>query len=196
MVTGFLKLIRTLLEPIPQYVVGCLLAITIVGASPSNKLRYKLIWLFRCLSCPFIGVFAAINIGGDELSRCIFWLLPKYFVIKGTSTSPEYRPVGFYTMKVSENQDKAFRKKIELCTAKALVIERFSTLVSVYYIIVGIIAGVSRVLETVLCQDWPYISILLSWTISALCRRAFSKNLVVKDSKKIFKSSDSDIDIE
>ncbi|CAG8757029.1 1968_t:CDS:2, partial [Racocetra persica] len=75
MATGFSKLIYTLLEPIPQYVVGCLPAITIVG------------------------VFAAINIEGDELSRCIFWLLPEYFVIKGTSTSSEYRPVRFYVMK-------------------------------------------------------------------------------------------------
>ncbi|CAG8709699.1 16391_t:CDS:1, partial [Racocetra fulgida] len=127
---------------------------------------------------------------GDELSRCIFWLLPEYFVIKETKTSPEYRPVGFYAMKVSENQDKALREKIELCTAKASVLERFSSLISVYYIIVGIMAGISRVLGTVSCQDWPYIPILLSWTIPALCRRAFSGNLVVKDPKKIFRNSD------
>ncbi|CAG8787497.1 1313_t:CDS:2, partial [Racocetra persica] len=122
-------------------------------------------------------VFAAVNIGG-------------------ISTSSEYRPVRFYAMKVSKNQNKALREKIELCIAKASVLERFSSLVSVYYIIVGIIAGVSRVLGTVSCQDWLYIPILLSWTISALCRRAFSRNLVVKDPKKIFRSSNNDIDIE
>ncbi|CAG8613868.1 2332_t:CDS:2, partial [Dentiscutata heterogama] len=175
-------------KPIPQYVIGCLPALAIVGASPINKFSYKLVWIFRCLGCPFMGVFSSINVGGDKISRCLFWLSSDYFEIRGSSTPPKYRPIGFHAMEVSMYQTMdTINKSIDLCIAKASVLERFSSLVSVYYIIVGIIAGISRALGAVSCQDWPYIPILLSWTIPALFRRAFSGNLVVKDPKKIFR---------
>ncbi|CAG8455447.1 838_t:CDS:1 [Dentiscutata erythropus] len=189
MATGFPKFIHSLLEPVPQYVIGCLPALAIVGASPINKFSYKLIWIFRCLGCPFMGVFSAVNIGGDKRSRCLFWLSSDYFEIRGSpSTSPKCKPIGFHAMKVSMYQTMdTIDKSIDLCTARASVLERFSSLVSAYYILVGIIAGISRALGAVSCQDWPYIPILLSWTIPALFRRAFSGNLVVKDPKKMFR---------
>jgi hypothetical protein len=50
-----LDLIRRLLNPIPQYALGCLPTIVIVGATPREKFAEKLAWVFRCLGCPFTG---------------------------------------------------------------------------------------------------------------------------------------------
>ncbi|CAG8756394.1 16573_t:CDS:2 [Dentiscutata erythropus] len=155
----FPEFVHRLLEPIPQYVLGCLPAIAIVGASPTNKFTRKLTWVLRCLGCPFMGIFYAVNVGGNKESRCLFWLPVDYFIKDETNEGLEYRPVGLYTMKPKENQ--GINKYVDICTAKVSVLERLS-------------------------PDWPYIPLLLSWTIPALWRRISSGNLVVKDPKVEF----------
>ncbi|RIA86036.1 hypothetical protein C1645_829890 [Glomus cerebriforme] len=186
MASSFLQLTHTLLEPIPQYVLGCLPAIAIIGASPMNKFTEKLAWILRCLGCPFIGLFYALNIGGKKESRCIYWLSSDYFAIIGDEETTgniklKYRPFGFYTMLLNRDQNYDLKTYVDRCTAKISVLERLSSLVSAYYIVVGIMAGISMVTGSVVCVSWPYIPLLLSWTIPALCRRGFSGNLVVKD---------------
>src|ERR1043166_577092 len=128
---GFSQLIHKLLEPIPQYVLGCLPAIAIIGESPMDNFTAKLIWVFRCLGCPFIGLFYSINVGGKKESRCIFWLSSDHFTSAGRQL--RRRPFGFYYMKLEPNPDKMIH--IERCTATASVLERLSSLISVYYIV-------------------------------------------------------------
>ncbi|CAG8451765.1 5416_t:CDS:2 [Dentiscutata heterogama] len=155
--TDFPEFVHRLLEPIPQYVLGCLPAIAIVGASPTDKFTRKLQWVLRCLGCPFIGIFYAVNVGGNKESRCLFWLPVNYFINGETNRRLEYRPVGL-----------------------------LSPVISLYYIIIGALAGISRTTGSHVCEDWPYIPLLLSWTIPALWRRISSGNLVVKDPKVEF----------
>jgi hypothetical protein len=38
--------------------------------------------------------------------------------------------------------------------------------------------------EPAVCKDWPYIPLLLSWTIPAIYKRVAWGNLIVKDPKK------------
>ncbi|CAG8772621.1 484_t:CDS:1, partial [Cetraspora pellucida] len=159
--------------------------IAIAGASPMNTFIEKLVWMLRCLGCPFIGVFYSVNIGGKEEPRCLFWLPVEYFDTK-EGIKPPYRPVGFYTMKPKANKD--ITERINRCTAKASVLEKFSSIISMYYIVVGVLAGISRTTGSQICEDWPYIPLLLSWTLPALCRRIFYGNLVVKDPKIEFKN--------
>jgi hypothetical protein len=98
-------------------------------------------------------------------------------------------------MKMDENQ-RDVDTRIDRCTATASVLERLSSLISVYYIIVGVIAGISRATGTIHhCEGWPYIPLLLSWTIPAILRRAFSGNLVVKDPNDEFKNGDARVEI-
>ncbi|RIA83607.1 hypothetical protein C1645_833544 [Glomus cerebriforme] len=185
MALSFPQLTHKLLEPVPQYVLGCLPAIAIIGASPMNKFTEKLAWVLRCLGCPFIGLFYALNIGGNKESRCIYWLTSDHFVVTGKAeTKIEkalYRPFGVYTMTLNKDKNNNLMTYVERCTAKVSVLERLSSLISTYYIIIGIMAGISLVTGSNTCEKWPYIPLLLSWTIPALCRRVFSGDLVVKD---------------
>ncbi|KAF0464847.1 hypothetical protein F8M41_026407 [Gigaspora margarita] len=182
---GFQQFIFTLLDPIPQYVLGSLTALVIMGASPADKFTEKIAWLFRCLGCPFTGLFYSINIGGKRESRCMYWLSSDKFVTdKGTA--PKYRPFGFYAYEI-QNADDDVKKKVEQCTATMSVLDRLSMLISSYFIVVGVLALISKTIGTINCRGWPYIPTLLSWTILAILRDAFSGIIVIKDPDKIFK---------
>src|ERR1041384_8111265 len=93
--SAYSQLIRKLLEPIPQYVLGCLPAIAIIGESPMTRFTEKLVWVFRCLGCPFLGLFYSINVGGKKVSRCIFWLSLNHFT---GEQEIKCRPFGFHYM--------------------------------------------------------------------------------------------------
>ncbi|CAG8816339.1 8788_t:CDS:2, partial [Gigaspora margarita] len=183
---GFQQFIFTLLDPIPQYVLGSLTALAIMGASPADKFTEKIAWLFRCLGCPFTGLFYSINIGGKRESRCMYWLSSDKFVTdKGTA--PKYRPFGFYAYEIQNADDGDVKKKVEQCTATMSVLDRLSMLISSYFIVVGVLALISKTIGTINCRGWPYIPTLLSWTILAILRDAFSGIIVIKDPDKIFK---------
>ncbi|CAG8565465.1 13825_t:CDS:2, partial [Dentiscutata heterogama] len=152
-------------EPVPQYVFGCLPAIAIVGASPANKFTKR----------------------GNKESRCLFWLSVDNFE-DNQHRGLSYRPVGMYTMKWRESQDININKYVDRCTAKVSVLERLSSIIPMYYIIIGAMEGISTATGSTVCEDWPYIPLLLSWTIPALWRRISSGNLVVKDPKVEFEN--------
>ncbi|RIA84829.1 hypothetical protein C1645_783317 [Glomus cerebriforme] len=136
---------------------------------------------------PFVGLFYALNV--EKESHCIYWLSSvKYFIkIKnGKHQQIEYRPFGVHTMKLNENNNDEIMTNIKQCTVKASVLERLSSLVSAYYIVVGSLAGISMVTGSVVCESWPYIPSLLSWTIPALCMRIFSGDQIVKDPNEVF----------
>ncbi|RIA81495.1 hypothetical protein C1645_836889 [Glomus cerebriforme] len=84
---------HTLLEHVPQYVLGCLPAIAMIGASPMDNFLEKLAWVLRCLGCPFVGLFYNLNIGGKKTLRCIYWLSSDYFVITGDKEYTESKEV-------------------------------------------------------------------------------------------------------
>ncbi|GBC10632.1 hypothetical protein RclHR1_00980009 [Rhizophagus clarus] len=196
---GVIHIISKLLNPIPQYVLGCLPAIAIIGASPKEKLSEKLIWVLRCLGCPFTGLLYSCTIGAKGIYLCIYWLSSQHFRIQTDEEQNkeqkdgveqqedegqdddklQYRPIGIHTMPVMDQQN--IMVHINRCTTRASVLERCSSLVSIYYIAVGVIAAISRTTGQFSCEDWPYISLLLSWTIPAVFKRAFSGTLVVKD---------------
>src|ERR1043165_3866570 len=100
--TDFLRLLYKFLEPTPQYVLGCLPALAIIGESPMNKFPEKLAWVFRCLGCPFLGLFYALNVGGGKESRCMYWLSSDYFLGAEKQQLP-YRPFGFHTMNLKRD---------------------------------------------------------------------------------------------
>lgn len=186
--------IGKLLDPIPQYVLGCLPAIAIMGACPKEKFSQKLTWVLRCLGCPFTGLLYACNVGTNEAKLCIYWLTSEHFSSRGQQLN--HRPVGIYTMSVDENQDeyRNIMVYVRRCTARVSVLERLSSLVSAYYIIVGVIAAISRATDSKACgEDWPYLSLLLSWTIPAVFKRVISGTQVVKDPNDEFRSQNVQI---
>ncbi|CAG8473715.1 5731_t:CDS:2 [Gigaspora rosea] len=169
----FKQFIFTLLEPIPQYVLGCLTTLAILGASPADKFTEKLAWSFRCLGCPFTGLFYFINIGSKKESRCMYWLSSAKFV--------------------TDKDDEDVKKKVEQCTATMSVLDRLSMLISSYFIVVGVLALISKTIGTIDCRGWPYIPTLLSWTILAIWRDAYSGIIVIKDPDKIFEEGEKDL---
>jgi hypothetical protein len=211
MASGAIHIISKLLNPIPQYVLGCLPAIAIIGASPKEEFTKKLVWVLRCLGCPFTGLLYSCNVGRRDVSLCVYWLSSEYFKKKNEAQkSPngeskeveeqqpqqlDHRPIGIYTMSLDENQDEYENIMIYIkrCTARASVLERFSSSVSIYYIVVGVIAAISRTTGQFSCEDWPYLSLLLSWTIPAVFKRTFSGTLVVKDPNDEFESQNTQI---
>ncbi|CAI2187870.1 19088_t:CDS:2 [Funneliformis geosporum] len=173
-----LKIISKLQDPVPQYVLGCLPAIATIGAAPWEEFMDKLIWLARCLGCPFTGLFYSCCIKSDKTASCTYWL-PSDCFITNNGAKITYRPFGAHAMNISQVA------LMDACVAKASVLERLSSLVSFYYIIVGIFSGIARVAGPSVCVDWPYIPLALSWTLPAIYRRTFRKNLVVRDPKNI-----------
>ncbi|CAG8708869.1 1975_t:CDS:1 [Funneliformis caledonium] len=176
--------IHVLLNPIPQYVIGVFPGIAINGDAPMEKLTEKLGWVLRCLGCPFTGTFYACNIGTGKKAICIYWISSDKFIQQNQHLSR--RPIGIHTMEITELDKGTFRQ----CTGRASVLDRISSLVSVYFIVVGVIAGLSRLHKPPNeepCEDWPYIPILLFWTIPATIKRACWGNLIFKDPNQIFR---------
>ncbi|CAG8511452.1 242_t:CDS:2 [Ambispora gerdemannii] len=153
-------LLDRLQNPVPQYVLGCLPALATIGAAPMEDFIQKLMWLAQCLGCPYLGLFYTCNVKISETA--IYWLPKRCFVGIDGKEIP-YRPFGHramvviksgkhskqsgentyqYTEKLSANASAL--KKLEACIANASVLERLSSLVSAYYIFVGIFSGIKR----------------------------------------------------
>ncbi|CAG8551556.1 5001_t:CDS:1 [Ambispora gerdemannii] len=177
-------LLRKLLNfelPIPAFVVGCFPAIFTIGASPKGKLPQKLMRTLRCLACPFLGLFYTCNIKNDETA--LYWLPKSCFIGVDGSNIP-YKPFGHHAMEMKySDANRAVLEKLEDCMTNASVMERFSSLASAYYIILGLIVGISRVLVPSICEDWPYIPLALAWTLPAIYRRTVNARLLVDDPK-------------
>ncbi|CAG8684556.1 3465_t:CDS:1, partial [Funneliformis mosseae] len=183
-ISTFLKHLST---PIPPYVLGCLPAIATIGASPIRGFRGKLMWVFRCLGCPFTGLHYTCNVSNDEMALCIYWIEAKYFSFIGNHDEEKfvdgkkisYRPVGMYFRKPTITRE--MEAITEECTAQASVLERLSSLAPAYYMGIGIFAGISRLFDRRDCEFWPHVPLALSWTIPAIFRRIIGGILVVKD---------------
>ncbi|RGB42623.1 hypothetical protein C1646_750812 [Rhizophagus diaphanus] len=179
---SIIVLLRTLQDPAPQYVLGCGPAVATIGASPESGLINKLLWLLRCLGCPFTGLFYAC-VCNDPITMSIYWLTSDHFRRDGNILP--YRPLGHYTMKITvDEQDDEVIKLLEECIAEASVLDRLSSLASAYYIFLGIFAGVIKAMRLgQLCpkEDWPYLPLALAWTFPAIYKRVSGGRMVVND---------------
>src|SRR6266542_5177382 len=134
----YINFVRKLLNPIPQYVLGSLPAIAIVGETPREKFAEKIAWVLRCLGCPFTGLFYSCNVGSAKTDKCLYWLPSDYFNtennIDGQPVLSElkFRPIGIHTKTASQNELQRIDVEIRRCTARASVLERLSSLVSAY----------------------------------------------------------------
>ncbi|CAG8666960.1 480_t:CDS:1 [Funneliformis caledonium] len=178
-----LKIIRKLQDPVPQYVLGCLPAIATIGVAPWVDFMEKLIWLIRCLGCPFTGLFYTCCVKSDETSLCVYWLSSDRFIRSDNDnliTEIPNRPFGVHAMNIEQSV------LMKACVAKASVLERLSSLASLYYILIGIVSEISRVVRPTICdEDWPSIPLALSWTLPAIYRRTIRNNLVAFDPNNI-----------
>ncbi|RIA91707.1 hypothetical protein C1645_736908 [Glomus cerebriforme] len=185
--TVLLQFISKLQDPAPQYVLGCLPAIATLGSAPDNGLMNKMIWICRCIGCPFSGLFYFCNIGGDNLEMCAFWLTSDCFIHVDGREIP-YRPFGHHAMKLVFSP--VLKKRINDCISEASVLDRLSSLASAYYILVGIFVGIARAAGLVgsscTVKDWPYIPLALAWTLPAICVRVFNGRVVFKDPRQKF----------
>src|SRR2546430_2261908 len=87
---SYIDFVHKLLNPVPQYMLGCLPAIAIVGESSRERFTEKIAWVLRCLGCPFTGLFYFCNIGSTAADKCLYWLPSNYFK---TEIETEGRPV-------------------------------------------------------------------------------------------------------
>src|SRR3954469_21024330 len=90
--------------------------------------------------CPFVGMFYFCNVENDPISKSAYWLPKEYFVYYGKPI--QYRPFGHHALKLlPDGRDNEIMSD---WLTEASVIERLSSLVSAFYMLVGMLAGISR----------------------------------------------------
>jgi hypothetical protein len=176
------KLLQSLQDPAPQYVLGCVPAIATIGAAPDSGLINKILWILRCLGCPFTGLFYFCNIDSDPIAMSTYWLTADHFMKDGYKIP--YRPFGHYTREIAvDEQDVVVIKLLKECVAEASVLDRLSSLASAYYIFLGIFSGLTKAVRIGPCtgEDWPYLPLALAWTFPAIYKRVSVGRMVVND---------------
>ncbi|CAG8684809.1 7245_t:CDS:2, partial [Funneliformis caledonium] len=129
--------ILALYKIIPEYVLGSLPVIAIMGDSPYRVLDALLMDSFTPSTLEYTNNEEETN--DKEIT-------------KGTDRHPKYRPFGFHAMKLNIEKNKIIKEYVVLCTAKASVLERLSSLVSAYYIMIGLTARFSMVQGKIVCE--------------------------------------------
>src|ERR1044072_7538948 len=96
-----LEFFDKLQNSIPQYILGTLPAIATIASTPESGLITKLLWLARCLGCPFTGLLYFCITSSNPVAMSAYWLSSNYFVrdialdnIQDNRTL--YRPVGHH----------------------------------------------------------------------------------------------------
>ncbi|CAG8845741.1 3720_t:CDS:1, partial [Gigaspora margarita] len=177
-----LTLIHKLQNPIPQFVLGTLPILAIIATTPYKSLLTRLLWFARCLGSPFCRLFYFCNIECELVEMCSYWLEANDFISteddNGSKVVEEgetkgikrNRPFGHYAMiiKPTESQKKIMNDWV----SEASLLDGLSSLSSLYYICVGIFAGVSKALNPCIdddsVEDWPFIPLLFIWTLPAI----------------------------
>ncbi|CAG8639459.1 41233_t:CDS:1 [Gigaspora margarita] len=204
---GLLTAIHRFQNPIPQFALGSLPAMATIGTTPHDSLLEKFLWFMRCLGCPFTGLFYFCNIKNDPIAMGTYWLSSEYFKVEYETENEDtidigveimneriirvreenkntlnIRPVGHHAMKIKPN--KMQKRIINDWIAEASLLDRLSSLVSAYYILVGIFAGIFKAAGPCMSdsslQDWPYIPLLLIWTLPAIYVRIRNGKVVNK----------------
>ncbi|CAG8675102.1 7983_t:CDS:2, partial [Racocetra fulgida] len=156
-----LKVIRRIQYPIPQFALGSLPAIATVGTTPHNGLLAKIMWFMRSLEDE-----DTIRIEIEDENESALFI----------------RPVGHHAMKIEPDEEQ--KSVINNWVSEASLLDRLSSIVSAYYILVGIFAGITKAAGPCMTdnslQDWPYIPLLLIWTLSAIYVRIMKGRVVNK----------------
>src|ERR1044071_9899115 len=97
--------------------------IATIGPVPYNGLMKKLLWMARCLGCPFVGLFYFCNIGNDPLTMSAYWIPSTYFV-DGDGNNLRRRPFGHHAKRIQPNP------VLTEWVAEASILDRLSSLVS------------------------------------------------------------------
>ncbi|CAG8496543.1 4417_t:CDS:2, partial [Racocetra fulgida] len=106
--------------------------------------------------------------------------MKKYqFLDIGSHQKVQNIPFGYHYKTISDLTETQ-KECIKECIAEASILERLSPLVSAYYIIVGLLSGITRIFSPSACTDWPYISVLLAWTIVVVYKRSICGKILVK----------------
>ncbi|CAG8852637.1 41325_t:CDS:2, partial [Gigaspora margarita] len=130
-------------------------------------------------------LFYHCNIMNDEKTMCVYWLSSSHFIEENGDISSR-RPVGHhskYTLFISEQIEC-----VNECIAEASLLDRFSSIVSAYYILVGIFVAMYRMLGPCTPQDWPYFPLSLTWTLPAIYKRVYGGKIIVNDPRKILRN--------
>ncbi|CAJ0628044.1 3011_t:CDS:2 [Entrophospora sp. SA101] len=241
------KFVHALLVSIPQYVLGSLSAIAILGATPVGGFREKLRWIFLCLGAPIEGLVYYCNVKNDAIIMSTYWLEYDHFksidfensgiIENNDNNNDNYAKdnnIRLEEKNNSNNNDDAARdnnrsednnkngddititlesinpeissvilnyklfgwntKIMELtpeqkelmkgCVAEASILDRLSYMVSIYYIVVGIFAGISRAIGPCIKEEWPYIPLTLAWTLPAIFKKVVGGIVVVHNPNK------------
>ncbi|CAG8771534.1 26782_t:CDS:2 [Gigaspora margarita] len=175
-----LTLIRKLQNPIPQFVLGTIPILAVVATTPYKRLLTKLLWFARCLGCPFCGLFYFCNIKCEPIEMCSYWLEANDFICTnddngsdvaekgGINDMRRYRPFGNYAMLIEPTESQ--KKIMNDWVSEASLLDRLSSISSLYYISIGIFAGISKALSPCMdgndsVEDWPFIPLLFIWTL-------------------------------
>nr|CAG8606825.1 6566_t:CDS:1 [Entrophospora candida] len=183
-VKQMVRFVQSLLISVPQYVLGSLSAIAILGATPVGGFREKIRWIFLCLGAPIEGLYYYCNVKNDAIIMSTYWLEYEHFYetnrqVKNGVTILNYRLFGWHTkqMELTPKQEESMKG----CVAGASILDRLSYMVSIYYIIVGILAGIIRAVGPCIKEEWPYIPLALAWTLPAIFKRVIGGSVVVHD---------------
>ncbi|RIB24389.1 hypothetical protein C2G38_2070119 [Gigaspora rosea] len=102
--------------------------------------------------------------------------------IKGKIEQDYPRPFGHHSMKLKLN--KSQKRILKDWIAEASLLDRLLLGVSAYYILVGIVAGISKAAgpctDDKSLQDWPYIPMLFIWTLPVIYVRIRKGKVVSK----------------
>ncbi|CAG8614562.1 3046_t:CDS:1 [Paraglomus occultum] len=181
-------------NPIPQYLLGVLPAILILGDSPFLTSLSKTLHVFICLGCPFAGLFYFLNINTNlnqndvNIDSCAYWLPADRFY-------GGRWPFGFHARRINCNSD--IRNILERCISVISTLDRCACLISLYFITIGIIVGIIRAIgPCYVQQDWPSIPLLLVWTFPALLVRLVQGKTVARNPIDELQNVEETIDLQ
>ncbi|CAG8582901.1 11807_t:CDS:1 [Dentiscutata erythropus] len=210
-----ITLLNQIQNPIPHYLVGALPVIITLGTTPHSGIKAKLQRLFLCLGCPFIGLLYFCNVSNNKTEMCTYWLKAECFYedhkkkiqndqemlqndfyeqqndLEKQGGQGEYtslaRPMGFHTKIICPNAKQ--ESILDLCVEEASLIDRFSSLISAFYIIFGIAGGITILFENPCSydssyQDWPFITTLFIWTLPVITFRSYYGRVVFRIPKR------------
>ncbi|CAH1768591.1 22915_t:CDS:2, partial [Entrophospora sp. SA101] len=161
-VKQMVRFVQSLLISVPQYVLGSLSAIAILGATPNDAIVMSAYWL---KDDHFYEIDEKTDNGVTILNYKLFGWHAKQ-------------------MKLTPEQEECMKG----CVAGASILDRLSYMVSIYYIIVGILAGIIRAVAPCIKEEWPYIPLALAWTLPAIFKRVIGGIVVVHNpNERIFK---------
>nr|CAG8617741.1 10248_t:CDS:2 [Entrophospora candida] len=185
-VKQMVKFVQSFLNSVPQYVLGSLSAIAILGATPVGDFREKIRWIFLCLGAPIEGLCYYCNVKNGAIIMSTYWLKPDHFVEGNYNraiydddgvTILNYRLFGWNAKQIDLTTEQ--KELMKARVAEVSILDRLNYMVSIYYIVVGMLTGIIRAIGPCIKEEWPYIPLALAWTLPAIFKRVIGGIVVV-----------------